>query len=180
MRSQRYLVSFQLVTLRLYGDVTQLLLLPQPVHAVEDAASAFHVLRVVAAAVAARVIEAGGATVLRAQHRRTRRPELAAAHTRATRTAVDAWTRGGEAVERPDIGTVQLPDYLLTGRRTDRTPAATAHGCGKTDRPTPLRQSSSILRSVTLNFSDMLLLVPINKSLAKVYRDIRLHRLSFN
>jgi len=129
-------VTLELVALRLDNDVTQFLLLPEPVHAVDDASASFQILRVlgVAAAGAARVVRRRGAVVggTRLRHAGPRLTKLAAAEVRTVGAAVaDArtWVRRrwlADAVQRPHVGAVQLSDDLLTRRRPG-TPVAT-HG----------------------------------------------------
>lgn len=91
---QRDLVRLELVALRLYDDVAQFLLLPEPVHRVQDAPGALQVLLRdvvgLGGARTARVVEAG--RVLRAQHRLAGRPEFTTAHIHTTPTTTTAGT----------------------------------------------------------------------------------------
>jgi len=153
-------VSFELVALRLYDDVTQLLFLPHPVHEVDDAPTSFQVLRIVAAA-DTRVAEVG-AHALGAHHRHARRLKVVTvdAHTGTAGTAVHRHRgRAIETVERPNVGTVQLADDLVTRRRTGHpTPARTAHRCRQINGLLPATTvDSEPVGTAGLTLSDLLL-----------------------
>jgi len=165
---QRQLVSFHLVGLRLYNHVAQLLFLPQPVHAVHDTATAFHILRVDrivrAVSVSERVAEVAAAVGgdASARHRRAglpRLPTLATVGARATRTTVHRRHRHSVsesrlAGERSDAGAVELSDDLVARRRPRGTSSSAASSADTVHRR---GLNSPDLPRWGFNFSDVVL-----------------------